>query len=94
MRKTYSDQRKAVGRIKCGTKSNGGFKNINITNCILDHCRGFSLETVGGAHIEDIVVSNLTMRGLVHSPKFEPFCEKCSHHFPFELFGLVAWKSR
>ena len=69
-RATYDQVRKAVGRIKCGTESNGGFKNITITNCMLEGCRGFALETVDGAIIEDITVSNLTMRGLVHSPIF------------------------
>ena len=67
---TYSQVRKAVGRIKCGTESNGGFKNITITNCIFEGCRGLALETVDGADIQDITVSNLTMRGVVHSPLF------------------------
>ncbi|WP_213807025.1 glycoside hydrolase family 28 protein [Granulicella sp. dw_53] len=66
----YSEVRKAVGRIKCGTESNGGFKNITISNCILDRCRGFALETVDGARIEDITVTNISMRGVVHSPIF------------------------
>ncbi|MBT9333068.1 rhamnogalacturonidase [Paracidobacterium acidisoli] len=69
-RHTYSDVRKAVGRIKCGTESNGGFKNITITNCIFDTCRGLALETADGALIEDITISNLTMRNVVHSPLF------------------------
>ncbi len=68
--KSYSDVRKSVGRIKCGTESNGGFKNITVTNCVFEGCRGFALETVDGAHIEDITVSNLSMRGVVHSPIF------------------------
>jgi polygalacturonase len=67
---TYNEVRKAVGRIKCGTESNGGFRNITISNCILDQCRGFALETVDGALIEDITVTNLTLRGVVHSPIF------------------------
>jgi polygalacturonase len=67
-RATYDQVRKAVGRIKCGTESNGGFKNITVTNCILEGCRGFALETVDGAILEDIVVSNMVMRGVVHSP--------------------------
>lgn len=67
---TYSEVRKAVGRIKCGTESNGGFRNITISNCIFDQCRGFALETVDGARIEDITVTNLTLRGVVHSPFF------------------------
>lgn len=69
-RATYSQTRKALGRIKCGTESNGGFRNIVISNCILDQCRGFALETVDGALIEDITVTNLTLRGAVHSPIF------------------------
>jgi polygalacturonase len=69
-RAAYSDVRKSIGRIKCGTESNGGFKNITITNCVFEGCRGLALETVDGASIEDIAVSNLTMRGLVHSPLF------------------------
>jgi polygalacturonase len=69
-RANYSQQRKAVGRIKCGTESNGGFRSITISNCILDGCRGFALETVDGAIIEDITVTNLVMRGTVHSPIF------------------------
>jgi len=62
--------RPPVGRIKCGTESNGGFKNITISDCIFEGCRGLALETVDGAQIEDITVTNLTMRGLVHSPLF------------------------
>lgn len=70
VRKSYSDVRKSVGRIKCGTESNGGFKKITVTNCILEGCRGFALETVDGGIIEDITVSNIVMRGVVHSPLF------------------------
>ena len=67
---TYSASRKAIGRIKCGTESNGGFKNITISNCVFDRCRGFALESVDGSCIEDITVTNISMRGLVHSPIF------------------------
>jgi polygalacturonase len=62
--------RPPVGRIKCGTESNGGFRNIAITNCVFENCRGLALETVDGGVIEDVTVSNLTMRGLVDSPIF------------------------
>lgn len=64
------NSRPPVGRIKCGTESNGGFKNIAISNCIFESCRGLALETVDGAQIEDIAVTNITMRGVVHSPLF------------------------
>ena len=58
------------GRIKLGTESSGGFKNIAITNCIFEHCRGLALEAVDGGHLEDIVISNITMRDIVNAPLF------------------------
>lgn len=58
------------GRIKFGTESNGGFKNITITNCVFDDSQGLALETVDGAVFEDITVSNITMRGSFTSPLF------------------------
>ena len=59
-----------TGRIKCGTESNGGFKNITISNCVFDHCQGLALETVDGALLEDISITNITMRGIVSAPIF------------------------
>ena len=60
----------ATGRIKCGTESNGGFKNITITNCVFDSCRGFALETADGAIVEDVVFSNIAMRNVTQAPMF------------------------
>ncbi|HMH44996.1 MAG TPA: glycoside hydrolase family 28 protein [Pyrinomonadaceae bacterium] len=59
-----------TGRIKLGTESNGGFKNIAISNIVFDHCRGLALETVDGGVLEDVTISNITMRDLVNSPIF------------------------
>jgi polygalacturonase len=59
-----------TGRIKCGTESNGGFKNITITNCVFEDCQGIALETVDGALLEDIAISNITMRNLSSTPLF------------------------
>jgi len=56
------DGRWGTGRIKCGTESNGGFKNIAISNCVFEKCHGFALETVDGAIMEDITIANITMR--------------------------------
>jgi polygalacturonase len=64
------DQEGPTGRIKFGTESNGGFKNITITNCVFDYCRGLALETVDGALLEDVTISNITMRDIVNSPIF------------------------
>jgi len=69
-RMEYPPGRRPIGRIKFGTESNGGFKNITVTNCIFEYCRGLALETVDGGLMEDITISNLTMRGVVHSPLF------------------------
>ena len=59
-----------TGRIKCGTESNGGFKNIAVSNCVFEGCRGFALETVDGAILEDISVTGLTMRDIRNAPLF------------------------
>ena len=59
-----------TGRIKLGTESNGGFKNITISNCVFDYCRGLALETVDGALLEDVTISNITMRDIVNDPIF------------------------
>jgi polygalacturonase len=58
------------GRIKFGTESNGGFKNITITNCVFDGCFGVAILSVDGAIIEDVTISNITMRDTVGSPIF------------------------
>ncbi len=59
-----------TGRIKCGTESNGGFKNIAISNCVFEGCESLCLESEDGALCEDISISNITMRNLVHGPLF------------------------
>lgn len=58
-----------TGRIKFGTESNAGFKNIAISNIIFEYCRGLALETVDGAALEDVTISNITMRS-VQTPIF------------------------
>jgi polygalacturonase len=59
-----------TGRIKLGTESNGGFKNIVITNCVFEGCSGFALESEDGALLEDITISNITMRDIATAPIF------------------------
>ena len=59
-----------TGRIKFGTESNGGFKNITISNCVFDYCRGLALESVDGAMLEDVTIDNITMRDIANSPIF------------------------
>jgi polygalacturonase len=59
-----------TGRIKCGTESNGGFINIAISNCVFEGCQGYALESVDGALMEDIAITNTTMRDISTSPIF------------------------
>src|ERR1700680_898731 len=59
-----------TGRIKFGTESNGGFKNITVSNCVFEGCSGFALETVDGGLLEDVTITNITMRDLTSSPIF------------------------
>ncbi len=59
-----------TGRIKFGTESNGGFKNIAISNCVFDYCKGLALESVDGALLEDVTINNITMRDVVNDPIF------------------------
>jgi polygalacturonase len=59
-----------TGRIKFGTESNGGFKNITISNCVFTYCRGLALEAVDGAFLEDVTITNITMRDIVNAPLF------------------------
>src|SRR5712672_2900079 len=59
-----------TGRIKFGTESNGGFKNITVSNCEFDYCRGLALESVDGALLEDVTISNITMRDVSNCPIF------------------------
>ena len=54
---------------KCGTESGGDFKRIAVSNCVMDMLpgghrpatSGVALESVDGAIVEDVVLSNLTM---------------------------------
>lgn len=64
--------------VKLGTETNGGFKNIAISNCtfsrpalptIYDRSHralgGFAISTVDGATLEDITIDNISMNGVM-----------------------------
>jgi polygalacturonase len=52
--------------IKMGTESVGGFENVVITNCTVYDTgySGIALEIVDGGNLENIIVSNITMRNV------------------------------
>ena len=59
-----------TGRLKLGTESNGGFKNIAVSNCVFQRSRGLCIETADGGVIEDILFDNITMRDVTDTPFF------------------------
>ena len=65
-----SDDGYNCGSIKFGTESNGGFKNITITDCNFELSRGFMLATVDGGDIENITIDNIQMKDIVDPPIF------------------------
>jgi parallel beta-helix repeat protein len=88
-----------IGRIKLGTEASGGFRNIAITNCIFEFCRGLALEQVDGAGLRDVVVSNLTMRDVMNAPIFirlagrlrAPGAAKPGATGRISISNVVAW---
>jgi polygalacturonase len=69
-KRTVKYARGATGRVKFGTESNGGFKNITISNVVFDYSRGLAIESVDGGNIEDVSITNITMRDIVNAPIF------------------------
>ncbi len=56
------------GRFKLGTESNGGYRNISLTNCTFMYSSGLAFEEVDQGAMENIVVSNITMSHVHHYP--------------------------
>lgn len=56
------------GRIKLGTESNGGFRNITISNCTCMYSNGLAFEEVDQGKMENIVVDNISMSHVHYYP--------------------------
>ena len=56
------------GRFKLGTESNGGYKNISLSNCTFMYSSGLAFEEVDQGIMENITVSNITMNHVHHYP--------------------------
>jgi polygalacturonase len=65
---TMKPSRSGVGRIKLGTESNGGFRNLTVSNCTFRNCRGLALEEVDGGILENISINNIAMMDVVDYP--------------------------
>jgi polygalacturonase len=59
-----------LGRIKLGTETNGGFRNVRISDCTCTATRGILVGIVDGGTLEDVSVSGITMRDPVNHPLF------------------------
>nr|WP_295106276.1 glycosyl hydrolase family 28 protein [uncultured Caulobacter sp.] len=64
------DQDRVTGRIKLGTESNGGFKDVIIRDCRFSRSRGLALEVVDGGTMENIVCERLHLQEVTTAPIF------------------------
>ncbi len=60
------------GRIKCGTNSNGGFRNLDDLELrVCEGSKGISLESSTTARmIEDVAISNIALKNTIDAPFF------------------------
>lgn len=56
------------GRIKLGTESNGGYRNIHIKNCRGEYSSGLAFESVDQGLMENIYVDNVVINHTHHYP--------------------------
>lgn len=56
------------GRFKLGTESNGGYRDITLSNCTFNYSSGLAFETVDRGVMENISVSNVTLNHVHHYP--------------------------
>lgn len=56
------------GRFKLGTESNGGYRNISLSNCTFMYSSGLAFEEVDQGIMENVVVNNITMNHVHHYP--------------------------
>src|SRR3546814_19060800 len=59
-----------LGRIKLGTDSVGGFRNILVTGCTCENSRGLQMGAIDGGTLEDVTFSDITMRNIVNHTIF------------------------
>jgi polygalacturonase len=59
-----------LGRIKLGTDSVAGFRNILVSDCVCENTRGLQLGAIDGGVLEDVTFSNILLRNPVNHPIF------------------------
>ena len=75
--KTYSthklvatDRDGPTGRVKFGTEGTSGLDTVAIRDVVFDRSRGFALESVDGAELQNILFANVRMKNVSSSPIF------------------------
>ncbi|HEY8604446.1 rhamnogalacturonidase [Tsuneonella suprasediminis] len=59
-----------LGRIKLGTDSVAGFRNILIADCMCENSRGIQMGAIDGGVLEDVTVRDVSLRNPVNHPLF------------------------
>ncbi|MNL21190.1 hypothetical protein D3C87_1424680 [compost metagenome] len=59
-----------LGRIKLGTDSAAGFRNILVSDCICENTRGLQMGAIDGGVLEDVTFSDIILRNPVNHPIF------------------------
>lgn len=78
------------GRIKLGTESNGGYRNITISNCTCFYSSGLAFEEVDRGRMENIVVNNISMSHVHHYPIY--ITTGCRNRGPKECTDISSAK--
>ena len=76
------------GRIKLGTESNGGYRNITISNCTCMWSSGLAFEEVDQGRMENIMVSNISLSHVHHYPIY--ITTGCRNRGPKEVTRLSS----
>jgi len=66
----YPKRDRPVGRIKLGTESAGGFSDVVVRDCTMQHTRGLAFESVDGGTLERVRVERVSMQHVTDSPIF------------------------
>ncbi len=75
--------------IKLGTESNGGYRNIAITNCAIydTFYGGISVEMADGGEVDGVIISNIAMRN-VGNPIFVILSDRARGPEPIEVGSM------
>lgn len=59
-----------LGRIKLGTDSVAGFRNILVSDCTCENTRGLQMGAIDGGVLEDVTFRDINLRDVVNHPIF------------------------